>query len=141
MFSKACEYGIRALTIIAEASENDKKIGIKEICEKAQTPISFTAKILQTLAKKGFIKSQKGPSGGFFLDDQLQNVSLYQVVVAIDGTNIFEKCGLGLNECDASNPCPLHYDFETVRDQLVEMCKNNDLKSLTYNLNLQSYVR
>ncbi len=141
MFSKACEYGIRALTVIAKASDEDRKLGIKEICEKAQTPISFTAKILQTLVKKGLIRSQKGPSGGFYIDNQLAQVSLYDVVEAIDGSAVFEKCGLGLKACDASRPCPLHDEFEVVRDQLEQMCKSNDLQTLTSNLILQNYIR
>ena len=67
MFSKACEYGIRALTVIAMAGKENRKIGIKEVCKLSQTPASFTAKILQNLVKRGVINSQKGPAGGFYI--------------------------------------------------------------------------
>lgn len=130
MFSKACEYGLRALTVIAEAGRENKKIGIKEICKASNTPESFTAKILQNLVKRQILSSQKGPSGGFYISKNLADISLYEIVDAIDGKNIFNKCGLGLTNCNASKPCPLHFQFEKVRDELNDMCKNNTLKDL-----------
>src|SRR5690606_11344144 len=66
MFSKACEYGIRAVIIIESYSKNNKKIGIKEICNGINAPEPFTAKILQNLRKLDIINSTKGPNGGFF---------------------------------------------------------------------------
>ena len=141
MFSKACEYGVRALTIIARESKKGHKVGIKFICEHAQTPESFTAKILQNLVKRDIVSSQKGPSGGFYISRDLKEVSLYEIVDAIDGSGIFTKCGLGLSECNPQKPCPLHDQFEVVRDELVNMCKDSDLESLTTNLNTKVYKR
>lgn len=130
MFSKACEYGIRALTVIAEVSNEDQKIGIKEICKRAKTPESFTAKILQNLVKQKIIISQKGPTGGFYIGKDLDQIKLYDIVEAIDGKDIFIKCGLGMSECNAKKPCPLHFKFELVRSQLHQMCTSNSLKDL-----------
>jgi len=130
MFSKRCEYGIRALTVIGQATQDGKKIGIKEICEVAKTPESFTAKILQTLVRRGIVSSLKGPTGGFYFSQPLNEVSIYDIIEAIDGDGIFKKCGLGLSECNAKKPCPLHYKFEVVRTELFNMCKNNNLDDL-----------
>lgn len=141
MFSKSCEYGIRALTIIGEAKANGQKIGIKKICEKAGTPESFTSKILQNLVKRNILNSQKGPSGGFYFKRELNEISLIEIVKAIDGDGIFNKCGLGLANCDAANPCPLHNQYEKVRSQLLEMCKDNNLLQLTADLNESSFKR
>lgn len=141
MFSKSCEYGIRALTVIGQAHREDKKIGIKEICQKAQTPESFTAKILQNLVKRNIVSSQKGPSGGFYFTRNLEDISLIEIVNTIDGESIFNKCGLGLSHCDSNNPCPLHYEYELVRNKLVEMCKSNNLYQLTEETNIMSYQR
>lgn len=141
MFSKACEYGIRALTVIAKKTEDGSKVGIKDICKASNTPESFTAKILQNLAKKDIIQSQKGPSGGFYIDRDLSEISLYDIVEAIDGPSIFFGCGLGLKECDASRPCPMHDSFESVRDDMLKMCKENDLQSLITGLNKDTYQR
>ena len=141
MFSKACEYGIRALTVIAHETQKGNRVGIKEICNKAQTPESFTAKILQNLVKRDVINSQKGPSGGFFIARSLNKISLYEIVDAIDGPGIFNKCGLGLSECNAKKPCPLHKKFEAVRSELHQMCIDSDLESLIAGLNMKVYKR
>jgi len=130
MFSKRAEYGIRALTVIGQATKDGKKIGIKEICELAKTPDSFTAKILQTLVRRGIVNSLKGPTGGFYFSQPLSEVSIYDIIEAIDGDGIFKKCGLGLSQCNAKKPCPLHYKFEVVRNELFKMCKENNLDDL-----------
>lgn len=130
MFSKACAYGIRALTIIAKAGKENEKIGIKKICAAADIPASFTAKILQNLVKQSIISSQKGPSGGFYISKDLNEISLYDIVAAIDGTDIFTKCGLGLKECSSLEPCPFHFQFKIVRDELNKMCITNTLQDL-----------
>jgi len=141
MFSKACEYGIRAITIIGKYSTDGNKIGIKELCAEANTPESFTAKILQGLVKRKLIKSQKGRFGGFYIDNPLSTISLKDIVNAIDGNEIFVGCGLGLERCDSSNPCPLHNEFESVRSSLAKMCSDATLDVLVAQLNTESYER
>ena len=141
MFSKSCEYGIRALTIIGQYNETGKKIGIKEICRLANTPESFTAKILQQLVKRKILSSQKGPTGGFYFKREIENISLFEIINAIDGENIFSKCGLGLDKCDAKNPCPMHDQYEEVRTSLVKMCKNSSLQQLTKDTKVKHYQR
>jgi len=141
MFSKSCEYGIRALTVVGKAQLKGQKIGIKDICKLANTPESFTAKILQNLVKRKILSSQKGPSGGFYFDRKLEEISLEEIVVAIDGEKIFQKCGMGFSICNAKNPCPMHNHYKTLRAQLKKMCHNNNLLNLSNNLNPKLYYR
>ncbi|MCB0485648.1 MAG: Rrf2 family transcriptional regulator, partial [Flavobacteriaceae bacterium] len=68
MFSKACEYAIRATLYISIKSIEGSRLGIKEIAKEIDSPEPFTAKILQTLSREGIISSIKGPNGGFFLE-------------------------------------------------------------------------
>ena len=63
MFSKTCEYGIRATIIIATESYQDNRVGLKEIAEKIDSPVAFTAKILQVLSRENIIHSVKGVGG------------------------------------------------------------------------------
>jgi Rrf2 family protein len=141
MFSNGCEYGIRALTIIGRASKEGRKVGIKEICRLAKTPESFTAKILQNLVRRRVLDSQKGPSGGFYISKDLDSITLYDIVEAIDGPGVFVNCGLGMENCDASRPCPLHDKFAAVRKDLQTMCKSNTLNDLLSGLYDQVYKR
>ena len=141
MFSKTCEYGIRALSIIAKHSNDGKKINIKELCKESNTPESFTAKILQILVKRRIIKSQKGRQGGFYIDRNMDDISLKEVIIAFDGDELFVGCGLGLEKCDSKNPCPLHFEFEKIRNSIIEMSKRESIASLAEKLSESVYNR
>ena len=132
MFSKACEYGIRASIFIAEQSLLDKKVSLKDIAKAIDSPEAYTSKILQQLSRNFIIKSDKGPTGGFSMSQQeLENVKLSTVVTAIDGDAIYNGCGLGLKNCSEEKPCPAHSQFKIIRDQLKIMLETNLIKDLT----------
>lgn len=132
MFSKACEYGIKSVLFIATHSKQGEKVGIKQIAESSGTPEAFTGKILQQLGKAGIISSTKGRGGGFFLSDkQLRSKTLSDLVLAIDGDALFRGCGLGLEECNAKKPCPLHHQFVEIRKKLNLMLKNTTIELLS----------
>ena len=96
MFSKACEYGIKAAIFIAVNSEQETRVSLVDIAREIDSPVSFTAKILQTLVKSGIINSIKGPSGGFEIKkSKAGKIKLSKVVLAIDGDSIYKSCGLG----------------------------------------------
>lgn len=132
MFSKACEYGIRAIIHIAAQSQEGKRVGLKEISKQIDSPEAFTAKILQILSKNNLIDSIKGPMGGFEIDlKQMKKIKLSEVVSAIDGDSIYKGCGLGLKECSEKRPCPVHNQFKTIRNELKNMLENTTLYELS----------
>lgn len=136
MFSKACEYGIKATLYIAEqAVKSDKKTGVKDIAKAIDSPEAFTAKILQILTKQKIINSLKGPSGGFYIQkNKLEKIKLSVIVKAIDGDHIYKGCGLGLDQCNAEKPCPVHDKFKEIRDGLADMLNNTTLLELATGL-------
>jgi Rrf2 family protein len=124
MFSKTCEYAIRAMIFIAQKSEQGLKVGIKEISKGIASPEHFIAKILQDLSRKGLLQSAKGPNGGFFLDETSKKITVADIVKAIDGDKLFTGCGMGLRNCSEKKPCPLHDGFKIVRKQLHNMLQS-----------------
>lgn len=131
MFSKSCEYGIRAAIYVAKQSMKDRKVSLKEIAKSTDSPEAFTAKILQKLAKSNIIRSVKGPNGGFFVEFQdLENIKLLNIVYAMDGKSLFEECSLGMTECNALKPCPLHAKFVKIREEIKETLQSTNLKAL-----------
>src|SRR5699024_7229216 len=122
MFSKACEYGIRAVLFIAMKSTHNERTRLKQIAEEVGAPEAFTAKVLQNLVKCDIVESVTGPKGGFFVEkENIENIKLIQIVKAIDGNKLMEECGLGLRKCDAAHPCPVHGQFKHIREQLIRM--------------------
>jgi Rrf2 family iron-sulfur cluster assembly transcriptional regulator len=131
MFSKTCEYGIRAAIFIASQSYLDNRIGLKEIAKKIDSPEAFTAKILQILSKNNIIHSAKGVGGGFQIPKEtMSQIKLIQIVAAIDGDRVFTGCGLGLSHCSEIHPCPVHDKFKQIRSELASMLENTNLEEL-----------
>jgi Rrf2 family iron-sulfur cluster assembly transcriptional regulator len=131
MFSKACEYGIRAIIHIAVLSQDGKRVGLKEIAKEINSPEAFTAKILQILSKNDLVESTKGPTGGFEISmHQMKELKLSDVVSAIDGDSIYKGCGLGMKECSEKHPCPMHDKFKKIRNELKKMLENTTIYTL-----------
>ncbi len=135
MFSKACQYAIRATVLIAMESRNGRRMSLVEIAERTGSPQAFTAKVLQQLAREGILESTKGPHGGFDLAPaNAKKVKLSMVVKAIDGDQVYRGCGMGLPHCNAKKPCPLHDHFQQVRDGLRDMLESTDMHTLSLEL-------
>jgi len=135
MFSKACEYGIRATIYIMGQSVQNKRVGLKDIAKEIESPEAFTAKILQQLVKSKIIFSVKGPTGGFEIKkDKMEKINMLDMVLSIDGDSLLVGCGLGLKKCSESHPCPMHHKFKIIRDNLKEMLQSTTIFELSNNL-------
>jgi len=134
IFSKTCEYAIRALFYIAHKSSLEHKVGLKEIAVAIESPELYLAKILQDLSRKGLISSTKGPNGGFYIDDGSLNRPLSDIVEAVDGNGLFYGCALGLKQCSEINPCPLHEQFKALRAQLHDLLSSTTINGFNEEL-------
>ena len=133
MFSKSCEYAIKAAIFIAINSLLDRKVGSVDIAKEIDSPEAFTAKILQKLTKDGVIQSVRGVNGGFYIPKNLiSKVKLAHIVQAIDGDAVFKGCGLGMEKCNAYHPCPLHEKFKSIRNDLQQMLESTNLEELAF---------
>lgn len=116
MFSKACEYGLRATLYLAQHSEESVRVGVDELAERLTAPRHFLAKVLQQLARADVISSAKGPRGGFYLSQHNVSAPLLGVVECLDGPIKMQGCVMGLPKCTSENPCPLHHATISYRD-------------------------
>ena len=131
MFSKACEYGIKASIYIARESIGGNRVNLKQISNSINSPEAYTAKILQQLVKDGVITSVKGKMGGFEMDPtKLSDIKLVHIIKAIDGDGLYHSCILGLNECDALKPCALHKRIFMIRKDLQRMLEVTSMNDL-----------
>jgi len=137
MFSKTCEYAIRATIFIAQKSRQGERAGIKDIAKGIEAPEHFIAKILQELSRKSLVLSAKGPNGGFYHNQESAQSTLADIVRTIDGDKIFNGCGLGLKQCSESHPCPLHHEFKKVRNEIQRMLEKARIGTLSRELENQ----
>ena len=136
IFSKTCEYALRAVFYIAHKTAGGGRVSIKEVAEGINSPEHFLAKILQDLSRRGIVQSAKGPNGGFYFNQVALKRPLSDVVEAVDGNGIFIGCGLGLQYCSDINPCPLHNEFKDIRNRIQEMLYRTTIEEFNENLNL-----
>lgn len=135
MISKTCKYGIRAAIFVASRQSDGIKLNIGQIAREVDAPEAFTAKILQILNKHRIITSLKGPYGGFFIEEYQLEQPVINIVNAIDGMSVFKECGLGLQQCSASHPCPMHDQYKIARDALQNAFQKTTIRQLAREVN------
>ncbi len=135
MFSKACEYAIKAAIFITSSSEEGERVSLIQIAKEIDSPEAYTAKVLQKLTKNNIVNSIKGPSGGFEIKPKSANkIKLSQIVTAIDGDSIYNGCALGFGKCNDQKPCPVHFQFIGIRNDLKALLQTTTLKTLSQDI-------
>jgi Rrf2 family protein len=128
--SKACAYGLRAVLYVAAHRGSRDYVSIREISDELGLSFHFLTKILQQLTEQGLMTSYRGPHGGVALAREASRVTLLDVVEAIDGSELFTGCVLGLQRCGERRPCPLHASWTGERARLREILKRATVKTL-----------
>lgn len=126
LFSRACEYALRALFEMAHHPEQDSWT-IQELAQRTDTPAPFLAKTFQTLAKGEILVSTKGRRGGFAFARAPQRIVLLEIVDLIDGPGLSKNCALGLPTCSDDSPCPFHEHWKGIRASIVNALRTETL--------------
>ena len=129
LLSNACDYGIRAALYIA-TQQNRKFVPIREISARLQISFHFLTKILQILTQANLMTSFRGPKGGVALARDPGSITLMDIILAIDGPGLFEKCVMGLANCGDEHPCPLHEQWAGIREEIRQMFENSTLAGM-----------
>lgn len=135
MLSNTCKYALRALIYLGKFSEEDKRIGIKKISEDLSLSSPFLGKILQNLVKQKLLVSTKGPNGGFALAKDASEITLWDIVIKVDGEEFFTNCLISLEPCrthDSTKPlCPVHAQYEKLRREISKFYKETTLEIIS----------
>ena len=141
LLSKSCEYGLRAMLYLAalgdgggdepdadEAPDPTREyVSIRTVSDELDIGFSFLTKVFQRLNDAGLLTSKRGPGGGVALTRAPDEMSLYDIVVAIDGDDLFEECVLGLPGCGEAEPCPLHDRWTQTRERVERLFRSTTL--------------
>lgn len=122
MFSQTQEYALRAVLWLA-ANAEDGPAGHSRIADETQAPASYLSKVLQELAKSGILTSRRGVGGGFELDRDPAELTVLEVINAVDPLKRIQTCPLGL-KTHGTHLCPMHARLDSalslVEDALAE---------------------
>lgn len=129
MLSSSCEYGLRAMLYLASLDE-EGYVPISTISEELDLSSPFLTKIFQQLNEAGLLTSHRGPKGGVALTKSPEEITVYDIVVAIDGRDLFDECVLGLPGCGEDEPCPLHEQWSDEKERVERIFRNSTLADL-----------
>ncbi len=105
LFSQTAEYALRAIVWLADNSDRPHTTG--EIADATRVPAGYLSKVLQGLGRKGFVSSRRGLGGGFTLTRAVDDLTILDIVNAVDPIQRITTCPLSL-DAHGTNLCPLH---------------------------------
>jgi Rrf2 family protein len=105
MISQTAEYALRAIVYLAD--QQGEPHTTAQIAEAAAIPAGYLAKVMQSLGRARLVHSQRGLRGGFVLTRAATEISLLDVVNAVDPIRRFHECPLGV-PTHREGLCPLH---------------------------------
>jgi Rrf2 family protein len=118
MISQTSEYALRAMSLLASL-EPDVAVNCETIAERIKVPPSYLSKILRDLVVAELVRSQRGPNGGFCLASPAAEVSILDIINAVDPIQRIKRCPLGNPQ--HVNFCPLHSRL----DDAMALCERH----------------
>jgi Rrf2 family transcriptional regulator, iron-sulfur cluster assembly transcription factor len=115
LFSTATSYALRALAFMGEDGRLELS---RHLSERLHLPGPYLAKILQNLAQAGILASVRGPKGGFRMARPPKDITVGEVLLALEGPHALEGCIMGFPDCGCDHPCPLHGAWSEVKSHL-----------------------
>ena len=123
------EYGIRGIIFLAQQPPGKISL-LSEIAAESEVPATFLAKILQEFGKNGLVQSYRGAGGGFTLARPPDEITLRDVVEAVEGPIIPNHCLSSPRLCSRSATCRAHEVWQTVQNRVVEVLEGVTLAEL-----------
>lgn len=128
MLNQTTGYAITALGHIA--GQHGKPRLIKDVAEATGLPSSYLAKIINTLARKDIVVTQRGIGGGVMLAREPETITFFEVAEAFDDPLLKQRCMLGTAECSDERACPTHDFWKGHREKEIAFLKARTLKDI-----------
>lgn len=133
IFSKSCEYAIQAVLFLATKTDH-QPVHLRDISDALLIPHHFLSKVLQTLSRDEIVVSHKGLNGGFQLGRPAKDITLIDIVRAVDGDAFLDHCLLGFPACGDANPCPVHFAWKDSKAIILNLLHDNTIDTLSSKL-------
>jgi Rrf2 family protein len=127
VISQTAEYALRAVLWLAE--KRAKAQTTDQIAQNMQIPAGYLSKVLQTLGRTHIVNSQRGLGGGFVLARPPADITVLEVINAVDPIQRIKKCPLG-RETHDKRLCPLHYRLDAALALIEDSLRSCTLEDL-----------
>ena len=129
LMSQTAEHALRALLYLGQHSQSGL-VSAQEIAQSLGAPPNYLAKTLRVLAKRGILRSVRGPHGGFELAVPASHITPAQVMEAVDEVTASAACLLGNHLCAPTDPCAVHARWSKLNRQVMEPLEQTSLAEL-----------
>ena len=123
--STESRYAVVGLAFLA--SRPGAILEVAQVAEGANLPAPFLAKIFGKLSHRGIIRSHRGKERGYSLARAAADISMKEILEAVDGADIFDRCIFWSDTCDGDDPCPLHDMWKPLKSQISERMATTSL--------------
>lgn len=120
--TRQADYAIRAVLYISKLGPN-QRAATSQIAQEQHIPPSFLAKIISQLSIAGLLQTSRGARGGVTLARTPEEITLLEVVEAIDGPIALNECVNDVNACTFGDECPLRPIWCDAQEDLVKRLK------------------
>lgn len=132
--TRSADYAVRAmLDVAAQTSTKEGRARTHEIAQRQDIPPALLAKLVPLLVRAGLLDSQRGARGGLFLARSASEISLLEIVEAIEGPIALNRCTATPAQCNKVNRCAIHPVWQEAQDYLVNLFKFTSLEDLQAN--------
>jgi Rrf2 family protein len=129
--SRESRYGLEALVHLAGRGP-EAVVEAGRLAEEERLPASFVAKILATLARHGIVRSHRGRQRGYSLARPPAQIPVLEVLEAIEGPGLFDRCIFWSDGCADEAPCLLHDTWKTVKPVMASLLSHITIDELAH---------
>jgi Rrf2 family protein len=115
---------------VLELSGLDRRVKAAELAERLGTTPGFLSQVLSPLVARGWVRSEPGPAGGYRLVVAAEEVSVLDVIEAVEGPTDTGRCVLADRPCGSTGPCALHVPWSEARARLLDQLGRTPLSTL-----------
>ncbi|MCK4570412.1 Rrf2 family transcriptional regulator [Candidatus Bipolaricaulota bacterium] len=129
LYSKTAKYAVLALAEVALCPP-EHPVSTKQIAASASVPYPLLAKIVGQLRRAGLVHAARGKHGGILLTRPAKDITIQDVVLAMDGPDVLNDCPLFLTPCNCEKECDMHPLWKPARDAVVKFFENTTLQDI-----------
>lgn len=133
LISQGAQYAISAIIAISKHKE-DGAVSASYLSKSLDCPTAYLSQVLAKLKEPGILKSQRGLNGGVYLAKPASDITMMDVIAAIDGTEFFDKCFMGIQGCGNVEPCPFHTFWSAERKKIAKWLEETTFEQVDQNM-------
>ncbi|MDH3197844.1 MAG: Rrf2 family transcriptional regulator [Candidatus Krumholzibacteria bacterium] len=129
MLTRTGTHAVRAIVLLAGLPAGEYR-GAQAVAATTGAPANYLGKLLQQLSRRGLVASQKGVGGGFRLARDAREITLHEVLEAVEDVGRWSNCMMGRAECSSEQPCAVHDQWAAVRDAYLDLLRRTRIIDL-----------